>query len=154
MTARAASSGMVSTGPPNPTPALFTRTSIGPCRCTTAAMPAHTDCPATRAIDLVAHKWTMHILFTLRQPGQPVRFRRLQQMTVPITQKELTKHLRSFEMLGLVRRTIYAEVPARVEYSISDYGKTLSTPLAALARWSIERGRPLFDAKANIAAKG
>ena len=47
--------------------------------------PAHNDCPASRAIDLVAHKWTIHILFTLRQAGRPVRFRRLQQMTGPIT---------------------------------------------------------------------
>src|SRR5437762_2451206 len=82
----------------------------------TGTTPAHQDCPATRAIDLVAHKWTMHILFTLRQAGQPVRFRRLQQMIEPITQKELTKRLRQLERSGLVHRQVYAEVPPRVEY--------------------------------------
>ena len=82
----------------------------------TCPTPAHHDCPATRAIDLVAHKWTMHILFTLRQAGQPVRFRRLQPMTGPITQKELTKRLRELERSGLVHRKVYAEVPPRVSY--------------------------------------
>ncbi len=112
------------------------------------------ECPMVRLLDTLSGKWSFPILYSLIQADAPIRFRELQRRVRPITQKELTKHLRSFEMLGLVRRTIYAEVPARVEYSISDYGKTLSTPLAALARWSIERGRPLFDAKANIAAKG
>ena len=112
------------------------------------------ECPMVRLLDTLSGKWSFPILYSLIQADAPIRFRELQRRVRPIMQKELTKHLRSFEMLGLVRRTIYAEVPARVEYSISDYGKTLSTPLAALARWSIERGRPLFDAKANIAAKG
>jgi DNA-binding HxlR family transcriptional regulator len=80
----------------------------------TGPTPAHNYCPATRVIDLVAHKWTVHILFTLRQAGQPVRFRRLQQMTGPITQKELTKRLRELEQSGLVHRRVYAEVPPRV----------------------------------------
>jgi DNA-binding HxlR family transcriptional regulator len=112
------------------------------------------ECPMVRLLDTLSGKWSFPILYSLIQADSAVRFRELQRRVQPITQKELTKHLRSFEMLGLVRRTIYAEVPARVEYAITDYGKTLSTPLAALAQWSIESGKPLFDAKANIGAKG
>src|SRR3954452_13344461 len=102
----------------------------------TGPTPAHNDCPATKAIDLVAHKWTMHILFTLRQAGQPVRFRRLQQMTGPITQKELTKRLRELERSGLVHRRVYAEVPPRVEYRLTELGATLMPTLGAFAAWA------------------
>ena len=106
----------------------------------TGPTPAHTDCPATRAIDLVAHKWTMHILFTLRQAGQPVRFRRLQQMIEPITQKELTKRLRELERSGLVHRQVYAEVPPRVEYRLTELGGTLMPALEAFAAWAAQYG--------------
>ena len=107
---------------------------------TAGPTPAHKDCPATRAIDLVAHKWTMHILFTLRQAGQPVRFRRLQLMTGPITQKELTKRLRELERSGLVHRRVYAEVPPRVEYRLTELGGTLMPALEAFSAWAEQYG--------------
>src|SRR3954469_21193876 len=102
--------------------------------------PAHKDCPATRAIELVAHKWTMHILFTLRQAGQPVRFRRLQRTIEPITQKELTKRLRELERSGLVHRRVYAEVPPRVEYRLTELGGTLMPALEAFSAWAQQYG--------------
>ena len=107
---------------------------------TTGPTPAHENCPATRAIDLVAHKWTMHILFTLRQAGQPIRFRRLQQLTEPITQKELTKRLRELERSGLVHRRVYAEVPPRVEYRLTELGGTLMPALEAFSAWAEKYG--------------
>ena len=70
-------------------------------------------CPAAFAMELVAHKWTIHVLFALHHAGPPVRFRRLQRETPPITQKELTKRLRELERSGLVSRRAFAEVPAR-----------------------------------------
>jgi DNA-binding HxlR family transcriptional regulator len=57
--------------------------------------------------------------------------------------------LREFERLGLVTRKIYAEVPPRVEYQITAYGKSLRTPLATLAQWSTHHGEPLFRARKN-----
>ncbi len=48
-------------------------------------------CPAGRAMELVAHRWTIHILFTLHEAGGPARFRELQRRVVPIAQKELMK---------------------------------------------------------------
>ena len=106
----------------------------------TGPPPANKDCPATRAIDLVAHKWTMHILFTLRQAVQPTRFRRLQQLISPITQKELTKRLRELERSGLVHRQVYAEVPPRVEYRLTELGGTLMPALEAFAAWAEQYG--------------
>ena len=106
-------------------------------------------CPMVRLLDTLSGKWSFPILYALIQAKSPVRFRELQRRVHPITQKELTKHLRSFEMLGLVQREIYAEVPPRVEYAISDYGRTLRRPLSELAKWSLTEGKPLFDAKAR-----
>jgi DNA-binding HxlR family transcriptional regulator len=97
-------------------------------------------CPASRAMDLVAHKWTVHILFALHEAGQPVRFRHLQRAVHPITQKELTKRLRALERSGLVHRRVYAEVPPRVEYRLTDLGLTLMPALTALSEWAERYG--------------
>ena len=118
----------------------------------TGPAPAHQDCPATRAIDLIAHKWTMHILFTLRQAGQPVRIRRLQQMTGPITQKELTKRLRELERSGLVHRQVYAEVPPRVEYRLTELGGTLMPALEAFSAWAVKYGSAVGEHRRRAAA--
>src|SRR5258705_4392695 len=120
----------------------------------TGPTPAHEDCPATRAIDLVAHKWTMHILFTLRQAGQPVRFRRLQQMIEPITQKELTKRLRQLERSGLVHRRVYAEVPPRVEYRLTELGGTLMPALEAFSAWAERYGPAVEEYRRRADAAG
>ena len=120
-------------------------------KATKGPSPAHKDCPATRAIDLIAHKWTMHILFTLRHAGQPVRFRRLQQTIEPITQKELTKRLRELERSGLVHRQVYAEVPPRVEYRLTELGGTLMPALEALSAWAEQYG-PAVEEHRRLAA--
>ena len=94
------------------------------------------ECPASRAIDLVAHKWTIHILFALHEAGGPVRFRKLQRAVEPITQKELTKRLRELERAGMVDRRVYAEVPPRVEYRLTELGSSLMPALVGLHEWA------------------
>jgi DNA-binding HxlR family transcriptional regulator len=93
-------------------------------------------CPATRVFDLIAHKWTVTIIHNLHKAQGPIRFRQLQRQVDPITQKELTKRLRELERSGLVERTIFAEVPPRVEYRLTDLGATLIHALAALHHWA------------------
>ena len=93
-------------------------------------------CPAGRAMELVAHKWTIHILFALHESGDPARFRELQRRVAPITQKELTKRLRDLERSGLVSRRVYAEVPPRVEYRLTELGSTLIPALTGLHDWA------------------
>lgn len=97
-------------------------------------------CPASRAIELVAHKWTIHILFALHEAGAPARFRQLQRAVAPITQKELTKRLRDLERSGLVHRRVFAEVPPRVEYRLTDLGATLMPALVGLHDWAERHG--------------
>jgi DNA-binding HxlR family transcriptional regulator len=100
-----------------------------------------TDCPAARAIELVAHKWTVHILLALSASGAPTRFRELQRKVGGITQKELTKRLRMLESANLVARKVYAEVPPRVEYRLTRLGATLVPPILSLHDWAQSHGK-------------
>lgn len=102
-------------------------------------------CPAAFAMDLVAHKWTIHILFALHHAGGPLRFSRLRRETTPITQKELTKRLRELERSGLVSREAFAEVPPRVEYRLTDLGRTIMPALEALHEWARHHGGLIAD---------
>src|SRR4051812_14794441 len=105
-----------------------------------ASGDAAVPCPAGRAMELVAHKWTIHILFALHEAGGPARFGQLQRTVAPITQKELTKRLRDLERSGLVHRQVFAEVPPRVEYRLTELGLTLMPALIALSEWAERYG--------------
>jgi DNA-binding HxlR family transcriptional regulator len=110
-------------------------------------MDGDCTCPMVLLLDTLAGRWSFPVLYRLIIQDGPIRFGELQRAIGRITQKELTKHLREFESLGLVTRTVYAEVPPRVEYQITDYGKSLRTPLASLAQWSARHGAPLYKAR-------
>ncbi|NDO83849.1 transcriptional regulator [Citrobacter sp. NCU1] len=86
-------------------------------------------------VNLIAGKWAIPILYRLIVIGEPVRFSELQRAIKPITQKELTRQLRQFEARGLVNRNVFAEVPPRVEYQITELGKSLRPTLDSLAEW-------------------
>lgn len=89
-----------------------------------------------RALDLIANKWTVPVIYNLYSSGHPVRFGELQRRVETITQKELTKRLRELERAGLITRRVYPEVPPRVEYRLTEMGRTLVGPLGALADWA------------------
>jgi DNA-binding HxlR family transcriptional regulator len=112
--------------------------------------PDHRLCPATRVFDLVAHKWTVTIIHHLYQARGPLRFRQLQRLVDPITQKELTKRLRQLERSGLVDREIFAEVPPRVEYRLTELGATLIPALGPLHEWA-ELHADAIDANQRMA---
>ncbi|CAM6391832.1 Helix-turn-helix transcriptional regulator [Citrobacter sedlakii] len=96
---------------------------------------SNTGCPMVSFVNLIAGKWAIPILYRLILLGEPVRFSELQRAVSPITQKELTRQLRQFETRGLVNRTVFAEVPPRVEYQITELGKSLRPTLDSLAEW-------------------
>ncbi|WP_259368359.1 winged helix-turn-helix transcriptional regulator [Chromobacterium violaceum] len=104
---------------------------------------AASHCPMLRFVDLIAGKWAIPILYRLIVLDRPVRFGELQRAVGVITQKELTRQLRAFEQRGLVQRTVYAEVPPRVEYRITELGSTLQQPLQQLAGWMERYGGQL-----------
>lgn len=100
-------------------------------------------CPMTQFVNLISGKWAIPILYRLIVFKTPVRFGDLLRAAAPITQKELTKQLRLFEQRGLVTRTVYPEIPPRVEYQITELGLTLQDALSPLAAWMSEYGDQL-----------
>lgn len=111
--------------------------------CPTAPLPGD-GCPMTRGLAFIATKWTPPILYHLHCQTGPLRFGELRRLIPGITQKELTKRLRDLERSGIVERTVYAEVPPRVEYQLTPFGRTLEEPLASLARWAMTHGPTLI----------
>ena len=94
-----------------------------------------TDCPMTRLVGIISSKWAMPILYNLLRAEEPLRFNALRQCIGPVTQRELSLTLKRFEKLGIVSRKAYAEVPPRVEYSLTSLGQSLEEPIMALGKW-------------------
>lgn len=91
-------------------------------------------CPTRLMLNRIADKWTVLVLGLLETETK--RFSTLQRQIGGISQKMLTQTLRGLERDGLIARTVYPEVPPRVEYAITPLGKTLVGLLAALRVWS------------------
>ncbi|WP_349899754.1 winged helix-turn-helix transcriptional regulator [Parafrigoribacterium soli] len=98
--------------------------------------PYRADCPTRRILDRIGDRWTVLIVGILGRGD--ARFSELLRGVEGVSQKMLTQTLRALERDGLVRRTVYPEVPVRVEYALTEAGRTLLEPLRALERWSIE----------------
>ncbi|WP_245567171.1 winged helix-turn-helix transcriptional regulator [Nocardia vinacea] len=118
---------------------------------TISELPPELACPITPVVDIVFSRWTTPILWTLNEFGRQ-RFGELERRIVTITPKVLTQRLRQLERDGIVVRTYYPEVPPRVEYEISDLGRSLAPLFASLAEWSVnldkvEQARLDYDAK-------
>jgi DNA-binding HxlR family transcriptional regulator len=97
--------------------------------------PYRAGCPTRRILDRIGDRWTVLIVGVLADGD--ARFSELRRRIEGVSQKMLTQTLRALERDGLVRRTVYAEVPVRVEYALTDAGRTLQAPLRALQEWSI-----------------
>ncbi|MFD4192973.1 winged helix-turn-helix transcriptional regulator [Amycolatopsis thermoflava] len=102
-----------------------------------------------RILDRIGNKWSLLVVATL--DDQRMRFTELQQRIPGVSQRMLSLTLRNLERDGLVSRTAYAEVPPRVEYALTDVGRTLIEPAVRLAEWAvehdpdIERSQRAFD---------
>ena len=94
------------------------------------------DCPVATTVQLIGNKWKLLILRNLLI--RPWRFNELRKDLDGISQKVLTESLRSMESDGIIVRTVYAEVPPRVEYSLSELGETLRPILDAMKAWGTE----------------
>jgi DNA-binding HxlR family transcriptional regulator len=111
-------------------------------------------CPVAPVVDIVFSRWTTPILWTLNYQGRQ-RFIELQRRITAITPKVLTQRLRQLERDGLVVRTYHPEVPPRVEYEISDLGRSLAPLFAHLAEWAtthldeVEAARHSYDTTAR-----
>ena len=91
------------------------------------------ECPVAITAALIGSKWKLLIIRNLLQ--RPWRFNELRKDLDGISQKVLTDSLRSMEEDGLITRTVYPEVPPRVEYALSDLGKSLKPILDSMVAW-------------------
>ena len=90
-------------------------------------------CPVEATLELIGGKWKGIVLYHLLD-GK-LRFSELKKQIPCVTQRMLTKQLRELESDGLVKRTVHAEVPPRVEYELTKEGKTLKSILHSLKKW-------------------
>jgi len=93
-------------------------------------------CPYVTAQKLLTGKWTLLIMYHLSK--NTLRFSELQRELPDLTQATLTKQLRMMESNGLIIRTVYNQIPPKVEYSLSDLGEHFKPVLEALQVWGIE----------------
>jgi len=111
--------------------------------------PFASACPSRQVLDRIGDRWTVLVVVSLADG--PKRFSELDRRIDGVSQKMLTQTLRGLERDGLVTRTVHAQVPPRVEYELTDVGRTLIGPLNALTDWArshmpgIEEARRRYD---------
>jgi len=109
------------------------------------------DCPIRNVVAQIGDKWSMLILFALVDGAD--RFNSLKSRILGISQRMLTQTLRDLEREGYVKRTVYPEVPSRVEYELTEMGKGIVKPLYQLVSWAgehhevIKKSRKSYDKK-------
>ena len=98
--------------------------------------PYRLDCPSRRLLDRIGDRWTVLVVGAL--DSGPRRFTEISAAVEGVSQKMLTQTLRSLERDGFVTRTAYPVVPPRVEYELTELGRSLQVQLGALERWAID----------------
>ena len=93
------------------------------------------ECPVATTVQLIGNKWKLLIIRNLL--ASPQRFTEMLK-SIPISQKVLTDNLRALEEDGIIKREVFAEVPPRVEYSLTTLGKSLKPILDAMFDWGTE----------------
>ncbi len=101
------------------------------------------ECPVATTVQMIGSKWKLLILRNLL--ARPWRFNELKKSLEGISQKVLTDSLRSMTDDGIITRTVYAEVPPRVEYSLTELGETLRPILKDMEQWGVEYKKLLED---------
>ena len=110
------------------------------------------DCPVRNVLSRVGDKWSMLVLFTL--DGQPsIRFKELQRSIPDISQKILTATLKMLEADGLINREAFPEVPPRVEYSLTEKGKSLLPLIDALLSWATDNMEDIIASRTQFYLK-
>ena len=110
------------------------------------------DCPVRNVLSRVGDKWSMLVLFILE--GQPsIRFKELQRSIPDISQKILTATLKMLEADGLINREVFPEVPPRVEYSLTEKGKSLLPLIDALLSWATDNMEDIIASRTQFYLK-
>ena len=112
------------------------------------------DCPIRNVLARLCDKWSLLVLYTLDKAGvNPMRFKELQRAIPDISQKMLTVTLRTLEDDGYVTRTVFPEIPPRVEYALTSRARSLLQHVDALTAWALEnRDAIMKDRRRNLKA--
>lgn len=105
------------------------------------------ECPSRLVIGRLGNKWTMLIVIALSSGVH--RFSELRDRIGEVTPKVLTQSLRALERDGIVERTVYAVVPPKVEYRLTDLGQSLLEPIAAVKAWAESNYGAVLDARSR-----
>ena len=110
-------------------------------------------CPIRNILSRICDKWSLLALYALENAeGQTLRFKQLQREIPDISQKMLTATLRTLEEDGLVKRKIFAEVPPRVEYSLTERANTLFPHIYSLIEWALENFDDVITQRRQISS--
>lgn len=112
------------------------------------------DCPIRNILSKLCDKWSLLVIYTLNKAATPtIRFKELQREIPDISQKMLTVTLRTLEDDGYVTRTVYPEVPPRVEYALTPRTYSLLPHINALIEWAIENKDAIMKDRKKANAK-
>ncbi len=112
------------------------------------------NCPIRNILSHISDKWSLVVIYTLSKEERPMRFNALQRENPDISQKVLTSTLRTLENDGLVKRKVYAEVPPRVEYSLTERAQSLLPYINNLIAWAKDNMEEILkDRKKNLRKK-
>ncbi|MER6577452.1 helix-turn-helix domain-containing protein [Nonomuraea sp. NPDC001023] len=106
------------------------------------------NCPTRLVLDRIGDKWSVLVLLSLSDG--PMRFTVLRGRIGGVTPKVLTQTLRAMELDGLITREVFAEVPPRVEYTLTDLGRSLHAPISVVARWAEENVHEILRHREKI----
>ena len=117
--------------------------------------PLFPECPVRNILSRIGNRWTLLVLLTLGGGSEPMRFSKLKTLIPDISEKMLTQSLRLLEADGLVVREVYAEIPPRVEYALTERGRSLLPHLNELVNWALNnlsgivKDRERYEAKSK-----
>ncbi len=103
------------------------------------------NCPSRLVLDRVAEKWTGLVIIALAEGT--LRFGELRERIGSVSPKVLSQTLKGLERDGMVRRRVYAEVPSRVEYSLTELGSSLREPIRAVQLWAEQHATSVMAAR-------
>ena len=103
-------------------------------------------CPVTDIIDRISDKWSVHAIITLGKADK-LRFGELKKSIHGISQRMLTVTLKHLEQDGLVTRTVYPQIPPKVEYQLTELGRSLLGQLINLSKWATENMNHILRAR-------
>lgn len=111
------------------------------------------NCPVRNVVDRIGDKWSVLVLLALEEGGV-VRFNEIHKYLGTISQKMLTVTLKTLEADNLVKRTVYAQIPPKVEYELTDRGRTLLPHLHGLVQWAQVNMTEIKDSRIRFETKG